>query len=363
MQQQGRTTACHKNETRNRSRRGPLAVTLIALALIVPAALAQTAAAAEAPAISKLDPESGPAGTYFYIEGEGFARIQEVRFGDFSVSYDYFSDNLLGLSAPEAPADQYEITVTGPDGEADACCFTVTEEDNASVDEESSTDEGSASNGETPDETTPANANKDAVAKAGDPCHEPGKNIQCNELGVISMDSRYDIRGEPADVKVEIKLNHDFEDQGARWIMFSLRNNTAEGSPVTIQPGKFATQHGEVLTTRVEHETPNELNIWVHVLDVPVGETITLTSTVGVTDRGAFTLEMLVLVFDRGYEPIKNSDGEDLSLFSFALLGVNQETGATNGGGLAGSVPGFGVVAFLGATIALAGIASRRRKA
>ncbi|MBW3583265.1 MAG: hypothetical protein KY455_09230 [Euryarchaeota archaeon] len=329
---------------------------MIALALVVPVALAQSTLAAGAPEIDKLDPESGPAGTYFYIEGEGFARIQEVRFGDFSVSYDYFSDGLLGLSVPEAPADEYDVTVSGPDGDTSVCCFTVTAEDDGSVDEQSSSDE-------TPAQTTPADANKD-VAKEGDPCHEPGKNIQCNELGFIAMDARYDIRGDPADVEVKIKLNHDYEEQGARWVMFSLRNHTAEGSPVTIQPGKFATQHGDVLTTRVEHETPNELNIWVHVLDVPVGETITLTSTVGVTDRGAFTLEMLVLVFDRGYEPLKNSNGEDLNLYSFSLLGVNKETSANPAdGGIAGSVPGFGAAALLGATLALAAVVSRRRYA
>lgn len=197
-------------------------------------------------------------------------------------------------------------------------------------------------------------------------CEEPGQNMQCNDFGEIAMDTQRDIRGSVIDASAVVTLETSYFDQEARWIMFSVRNVTDDGgSPVTIALTSFSTPSGDVVTTRVEHPSPNELNLWVDTLDAPVGTPITIALQVGSTERGAFQLETLVMAFDRGYSPIINESGEPASLFSSTLLGVNKETGAVQSGG--GSIldghklPGLEMVAVIAALAVVAAVVHRRR--
>jgi hypothetical protein len=198
-------------------------------------------------------------------------------------------------------------------------------------------------------------------------CTENGMNVQCNEFGSIKMDAHRDIRGDPLDVTARIQLHTSYADDGARWVMFSVRNVTDDGpSPVTVGLQRFSTANGDIVTTRVEHAKPSELNLWVDVLDLPVGTAVDLDLLVGATQRGAFSLEALVLAFDRGYAPIRAGSGEDASLFSFTLLGVNEETGPAAGqdpGSLAEGhkLPALGLLAVFGA-VAIVLAANFRRK-
>lgn len=200
---------------------------------------------------------------------------------------------------------------------------------------------------------------------AQDGCSEPGRNGQCTAFGSISMESQRDIRGDPIDVSIPINLNTAYGDQGTRWLLFSVRNVTSDGSnPVTIELVRFATASGDIVTTRVEHPTPNELNLWVDILDTPVQMPITLDVRVGSTERGAFRLETLVMAFDRGYAPVKDSGGNDASLFSFTLLGVNKETAAmqVDGGSISDGhkLPGLGLIPMAVALCAAVLLARRR---
>jgi len=197
-------------------------------------------------------------------------------------------------------------------------------------------------------------------------CDASGRNIECNDLGRIAMDTRERVEGEPVDVNASITLDRSYEDQGARWIMFSVRNVTGDDSPVSLRLNTFSTDQGEVVTTRVDHEDPNELNLWVDVLDLPVGEEITIDVTVGCTEEGAYAVETLVLVFDRGYDPIKNASGENVGLFSYTLLGVNEATepiGASGGDSPLGirGVPGATALSAIGA-VTIAAAVKRGRK-
>lgn len=196
-------------------------------------------------------------------------------------------------------------------------------------------------------------------------CAVPERNAQCTEFGTIAMDSQRDIRGEPIDIAADITLNTAYEDQGARWLLFSVRNVEADGSnPVTIELNGFSSAYGEIVTTRVDHDTANELDLWVDVLDTPVGIPIDLDVKVGATERGAFRLETLVMAFDRGYAPLKDAAGNDASLFSFTLLGVNEETGSISPGGDSLSdgkkLPALGLVPLLAAVAAAVVLFGRR---
>lgn len=172
-----------------------------------------------------------------------------------------------------------------------------------------------------------------ASAAVDEPCREMDVNVQCSEFGTIRMASRTDVRGEPVQVDVNLTLDTAYQASGARWVLFSVRHTPESGqSPVILSLERFATPHGDIITTEREQNGPNEVNLWVHVMDVPVGVPVELSVKVGVVDRGAFSLEALVMAFDRGYEPIYGSDGEEASLFSFTLLGVNQETRAIQPG-------------------------------
>jgi hypothetical protein len=209
-----------------------------------------------------------------------------------------------------------------------------------------------------------------ATAAAQDPasaCSQPGKNIQCNAFGSIAMDNQRDIKGDAVQLTASIWLNSNLADHGARWILFSVRNVTKDGtSPVAISLARFATASGEVVTTRVDHDKPNEVDLWVDVLDTPVQTPITIDVLVGSNERGAYRLEALVLAFDRGYETVKDPGAGEASLFASTLLGVSKESGklANAGGGslLDGKkTPGLalpGLAAALGIALVL-----RRRKA
>lgn len=204
-------------------------------------------------------------------------------------------------------------------------------------------------------------------AASAQTCGEPGMNGQCTEFGSISMEGQRDIRGEVIDLTVSFTLNTAYADQGSRWLLVSVRNVEADGSnPVTIDLVRFASAYGDILTTRVEQPSPSELNLWVETLDTPVGTPIVLDLRVGATQRGAFQLETLVMAFDRGYAPMRDSVGNDASLFSFTLLGVNEETQAVSsdkGSLLRGNkVPGLEASALL-AVLAACALALRRRAA
>lgn len=171
-----------------------------------------------------------------------------------------------------------------------------------------------------------------ADAEAPD-CKRDGYNVECNAFGAIRMESMRDLKGEPIDVSTGIVLQETFEDRDARWVMFSIRNTTADGeSPVSIDLNSFESESGKVVVTRVDQPRPAELNLWVHVLDLPVDELMTLNVTVGVGERGAFALETVVIPFDRGYAPIEGANGEAISLYSSTLLAVNEETASTSSG-------------------------------
>jgi hypothetical protein len=200
-------------------------------------------------------------------------------------------------------------------------------------------------------------------------CTQAEHNVQCTEFGTISMESQRDIRGSFIDQSVAINLNTAYADQQSRWLLFSVRNVEADGSnPVTIEVTRFASAYGDIVTTRVEQPSPSEVNMWVDTLDTPVDTPITIDLRVGSTERGAFKLETLVMAFDRGYAPIQDSSGQDASLFSFTLLGVNEET-ASSGGDAHNSIldgnktPGLGfagMMAVLAAAVAVAVLARRR---
>ncbi len=201
-------------------------------------------------------------------------------------------------------------------------------------------------------------------------CTQAEKNMQCTEFGTISMDSQRDIRGEPIDITATITLDTAFADQGARWLLFSVSNVTEEsGEPITITLKGFSTYYGAIVTTRVEHHSANMLNLWVDTLDTPVGTPISLDLKVGATERGAYRLEVLVMAFDRGYAPVQDAYGNDASLFSFTLLGVNKETKGGSGGAGAGGfldgnkVPGFGFIPALAALMVAGALLLRRSRA
>jgi hypothetical protein len=117
--------------------------------------------------------------------------------------------------------------------------------------------------------------------------------------------------------------------------MFSVRNVTdGNDSPVVVQVLNFSAPAGDVQVTRREIRSPSETDLWVDVLDVPVGQPMNLSVQVGSSQRGAYRLEALVLPFDKDYHVIHDSTGAEASLFAFTFLGVNKETGGTTGTGL-----------------------------
>lgn len=202
-------------------------------------------------------------------------------------------------------------------------------------------------------------------AASAQDCNVPGMNGQCTDFGSIAMESQRDIRGSAIDLTATFTLNTVYADQGARWLLVSVRNVEADGSdPVTIELVRFGSEYGDILTTRVEQPSAHELNLWVETLDTPTGTPITLDLKVGSTERGAFRLETLVMAFDRGYAPIKDSFGNDASLYASTLLGVNKESGAVaadQGSLLKGNkVPGVEAGLLLAGLVGCALLARRR---
>ena len=199
-------------------------------------------------------------------------------------------------------------------------------------------------------------------------CEQDGKNMQCNEFGTISMDTQREIRGEPIEVTVDAMVLDNHMEQGARYIMFSVRHdNAGHASPVSLELKKLSTRHGAIFTDRVDHDIPNEINVWAHVADVPENTPIQLVVGVGASDRGAFRLETLVMPFDRGYEGLRDRSGEEVTMFSFTMLGVNEETGDVGGGDRSFvdklRTPGFTGGAGLAALVVVAALVLRRRPA
>ncbi|HET6398190.1 MAG TPA: hypothetical protein VFH47_01390 [Candidatus Thermoplasmatota archaeon] len=197
-------------------------------------------------------------------------------------------------------------------------------------------------------------------------CDQPRTNMQCNEFGSIAMPSQVRIRGEPVEVTATIELNTNLQNRGSRYFLFSFRNVTEDGSnPIWIQVTDFSTPNGRVEFTREDHKGAHEKNYWVDIVDLPVNQPITVTMLVGATDRGAYSLEALVMAFDRGYAPVYDSSGSQASLFSFTLLSVNESTGDNRDAHAGGGKPGFNIPGpTLGvalAAVAVAGIVAARR--
>lgn len=192
-------------------------------------------------------------------------------------------------------------------------------------------------------------------------CRKSGKNGECNEFGEIWMDSRADVEGERVDLRADIMLYDDFSERNTRWVMFSIRNISEElGHPVDIKLRAFNTEHGDVVTTREDYKA-HRIDLWVDVLDLPVNTPIVIEMNVGVTERGAFDMETMVLAFDRGYEPIHMSGGKEASLFAYTTLSVTEATSGSGWMSRIQNVPGFEGMAVLGALAAAAVLIGRRR--
>lgn len=195
-------------------------------------------------------------------------------------------------------------------------------------------------------------------------CEQEGKNTQCNDLGSIAMDTQREIRGEPIKVEIDATIDDTLAERGARYVMFSVRHDGSD-SPVSLSLEKFSTRQGTIFTERIDHDIPNEINIWAHVADIPEGEPIKIVLNVGASDRGAFRLETLVMPFDRGYEPVRGRGGAEVTLFSFTMLGVNKESSDVSKGASSSIVdrvrtPGLGSAALLSGLLAAAAVAARR---
>ncbi|MCA1811086.1 MAG: hypothetical protein LC623_03630 [Halobacteriales archaeon] len=197
-----------------------------------------------------------------------------------------------------------------------------------------------------------------APAQAAEPCSEGGRNVQCSELGSIRMDSVREIKGSPIQVAMEVTLNSNFKEHGARWFLFSVRNITGD-NPVSLQVNGFTAGGAPVVTSKVEQKS-YESDFWVDASDVPVGKTLRIDMTVGAAEAGAFQLEALVMAFDRGYAAVTDSTGHEASLFSFTLLGVKSPTPAVGAGTLSKgyTVPSLQVPA----AIAVLGLAAALRR-
>jgi len=201
-------------------------------------------------------------------------------------------------------------------------------------------------------------------AAAAQQCSEPGHNVQCSELGSIRMDAVREIKGAPIQAYVEVTLNSNFKDHGARWFLFSVRNLTSDGAnPISIKVDGFTAGGSPVVTTKTDTKY-YETDYWVDADDVPVGKTIRIDMTVGAADTGAFLLEALAMPFDRGYAPVTDATGAEASLFSFTLLGVKSSTPGVGASPLSHgyTVPSLQVPAAL-AVLGVAAAVQRRRLA
>jgi len=199
-------------------------------------------------------------------------------------------------------------------------------------------------------------------AQAQDGCRESGMNVQCNAFGTIKTANQADVRGEAVSMTITTTLHRSYMEEGARYILFSVRHAPEfESSPVSLSLQGFSTPSGDVVVDKVDQPTDNEINIWVHVIDLPVGTPIALDVLVGADQRGAFRLETLVMPFDRGYESVSDSAGNEISLYTFSMLGVNKETSGGGGGGTLVSTPGFAMAPAIAALLGVALLVLRRR--
>lgn len=308
----------------------------------------------EGPEIDSFDPESGPPGTYVRVEGSGFTPSDLMQLGGVHVEADWYGEDLVGFEVPDVGPGAYELSVHGAPGDSSACCFEVT----------GGTGDDGPSGGVGSGGSRPGGSGSAGGARSSG-CTEPEFNVQCNEFGTIRMEGQREIRGERIDLGTWIYLNTAYKDREARWFLFSIRNVTSSGgSPVTIEVVRFATEHGDIVTSRFEQPSANEVNIWVDVLDLPVGTPIMLDMKVGATERGIFRLETLVLPFDRGYEPMTDSSGNEASLFSFTLIGVNEETSGASGAGRVSLFDGHKVpgLASLLVLVTIGGVAAFLRR-
>jgi len=105
-----------------------LALTLLTLALALPAGAATFAspAAASAPTITSFTPDEGPAGTLVTLTGSGFSGATRVMQGGWQADFTVLSDAQIRLTVPVYFARSGFISVTTPGGTAwSAETFTV----------------------------------------------------------------------------------------------------------------------------------------------------------------------------------------------------------------------------------------------
>jgi hypothetical protein len=168
------------------------------------------------------------------------------------------------------------------------------------------------------------------------------------------------VSGDPVEVPIGITITHTFESQHARSFLFSVRNVSlgVDASPVTILVTGFTSAGRDVPVTRAENRSGSEVDLWVDVLDIPVGDPMTITALAGSTQAGAFKLEALVMPFDKDYRPVYDSTGAQASLFSYTLLGVNKPTAAERGGAFGAGTLGKRLPGFEAGSAVLAGMAA-----
>jgi nitrogen fixation protein len=263
--------------------------------VLAPLAAAQTP---PMPRIAAIYPAAAAVGDVVLVYGEGLETIDVVHVGGLPVTLDSRNATIGAFRVPVLPIGTYEIAI-GNGSAANTCCLVVR-----------------------------APLPRDS-ANLSD-CTVPGYNVQCNELGMISMPLEQEIRGEPVTLVANTTLRTNYAHLEARWMMFSIRNITMSGqSPVTVEVKRFGTTADEVLVTRVDRHGASQVQLWVDVLDVPVGVPLALELNVGATERGAYRLESLVMPFDRHYQALPGAAGTNATLFSFTLLGVNADTPST----------------------------------
>jgi hypothetical protein len=202
-------------------------------------------------------------------------------------------------------------------------------------------------------------------AQAQQACERSGKSGECQPWGEAWMPNRAEMRGDPVELTAEIYLTSDFQDLGARWVMFSVRNVTWDGTnPIDVRIDSFGTQYGTVITTREDYQ-PHQVDLWVDVMDLPVNDLIEIDMTINSAAKGAFLIETMIIVFDRGYEEIKTSGGDNVALFAATHLGVHEESGSGSGGlsSRLQNVPGPGLIAVVAALGLVAAVFHGRRKA
>lgn len=81
-----------------------------------------------APTITSLDPNSGPAGSQFYVFGTGFGATQSagrINFGATTAAVKAWTDTVITVTVPNLPNGDYTVTVYSGYGTSDQRTFTV----------------------------------------------------------------------------------------------------------------------------------------------------------------------------------------------------------------------------------------------